>query len=186
MAPSEDGGPDETGVAPAAGQPATVVWEGDLHGGTEVVTRIRRLDEHNLLVEECIPGSEWEATDDGTAARAYERALLEEIGDRGLPVKDGTTPVAPASPPVPGDVSNTDEAPELTDMDEDEMTDYLKSFLEGGEDENGVPFLNDDPSGLEGPRVSTFREAGLLTGSAGIVISLPGGAEYQVTVVRSK
>ncbi len=65
----------------------TVVWEGDLHGFAELVTRIRRLDEHNLIVEEAIPGAEWSAADDETAARAYEQALLKEIGDRGLPSK---------------------------------------------------------------------------------------------------
>lgn len=82
------------------------------------------------------------------------------------------TPVAPPSPPVPGGMANT-----TTDA---EMTDMLKCFLEGGADENGEPLLD----GVA--RISSFRDAGLMTSSEGLVISLPGGAEFQVTVVRSR
>ncbi len=63
------------------------------------------------------------------------------------------------------------------------MADSIRSFLEGGSDENGEPFAAE---GMEAARVSSFRDAGLLTDNAGLVISLSGGAVYQVTVVRSQ
>ena len=38
----------------------------------------------------------------------------------------------------------------------------------------------------ENLRVNTFEEAGLLTWDKGLVISLPDGTEYQLTITRSR
>jgi hypothetical protein len=35
-------------------------------------------------------------------------------------------------------------------------------------------------------RIESFVEAGLLTANAGLVLSFPGGVEFQLTVVRSR
>jgi hypothetical protein len=68
-----------------------VVWEGTLDGDDGVdVVRIRRMDEHNLIAEQRNPAyaegepRAWEATDDGTAMRVYEIALIKSLGTRGL------------------------------------------------------------------------------------------------------
>ena len=36
----------------------------------------------------------------------------------------------------------------------------------------------------ENLRVKTFREAGTLTGNAGLIVTLPDGTEYEVSIVR--
>lgn len=38
----------------------------------------------------------------------------------------------------------------------------------------------------EGARVSSFEEAGILTRNAGLVVRLPDGSEFQITIVRSR
>ena len=38
----------------------------------------------------------------------------------------------------------------------------------------------------ENLRVLTFDEAGLMTRNSGLVISLPDGSEFQLTIVRSR
>jgi len=38
----------------------------------------------------------------------------------------------------------------------------------------------------ENLRVQTFSEDGVMTRDKGLVISLPGGSEYQLTIVRSR
>jgi hypothetical protein len=38
----------------------------------------------------------------------------------------------------------------------------------------------------EGVRIRSFREAELLTRNHGLVIRWPGGAEFQVTILKSK
>ena len=38
----------------------------------------------------------------------------------------------------------------------------------------------------ENLRVRTFAEAGLMTWNRGLVITLPDGSEYQLTIVRSR
>ncbi len=38
----------------------------------------------------------------------------------------------------------------------------------------------------ENLRVQTFDEAGLMTRNSGLVISLPDGSEFQLTIVRSR
>lgn len=58
-----------------------MLWSGESEGGE---LRVRRLDEHNLIAERR-SGTAWEATDDETAARAYETAIISLVGSRGLP-----------------------------------------------------------------------------------------------------
>ena len=38
----------------------------------------------------------------------------------------------------------------------------------------------------ENMRVKTFEEAGVMTRAKGLVITLPDGSEYQITIKRSK
>ena len=51
---------------------------------------------------------------------------------------------------------------------------------------NGELDLNEsfDPAGIEG--VATFEEAGVLTMNRGLVVTMDDGAEFQLTVVRSR
>ena len=44
--------------------------------------------------------------------------------------------------------------------------------------------VEDLGAGIKG--VQTYREAGLLTQDAGIVLTLEGGAEFQVTIMQSR
>lgn len=39
---------------------------------------------------------------------------------------------------------------------------------------------------LKGARVTTFEEASLLTRDRGVVLRLPGGREFQITIVQSR
>jgi hypothetical protein len=39
--------------------------------------------------------------------------------------------------------------------------------------------------GRSGGRVGTFEEHGVLTGNRGLVVELPGGQEFQLTIVES-
>ena len=41
-------------------------------------------------------------------------------------------------------------------------------------------------SALEGARIRTFQQAGVMTYNKGLVITLPNGTEYQLTIVRSR
>ena len=64
-----------SGIRPS---PDPVLWEGELDGRT---VRVRRLDEHALVAEEGLTGGlyqegTWAATDDETAMRAFEAAIL--------------------------------------------------------------------------------------------------------------
>lgn len=43
-----------------------------------------------------------------------------------------------------------------------------------------------DPEAPAFDRLETYREAGLLTRDAGLVLFLSDGSEYQVTIVRSR
>ncbi len=38
----------------------------------------------------------------------------------------------------------------------------------------------------EGARVRSFEEVGVLTRNAGLVVRLPDGSEFQITIVRSR
>jgi hypothetical protein len=61
------------------------------------------------------------------------------------------------------------------DMSEEDLEDFLAEALEALADESGLPH----------PRIRTFADAGVLTGNRGLVVRI-GGAEFQVTVVRSR
>lgn len=41
-------------------------------------------------------------------------------------------------------------------------------------------------SALEGSRIKTFQQAGVMTYNKGLVITLLDGTEYQLTIVRSR
>ena len=73
-------------------------------------------------------------------------------------------------------------------MDERELQDALKALLEE------VAFMDDEertdaglPDELAGvKRVSTYEEEGVLTRDAGLVVTTAEGAEFQLTIVRSR
>jgi hypothetical protein len=73
-------------------------------------------------------------------------------------------------------------------MDERELQDALKALLEK------VAFMDDEertdaelPDELAGvKRVSTYEEEGVLTRDAGLVVTMAEGAEFQLTIVRSR
>jgi hypothetical protein len=43
-----------------------------------------------------------------------------------------------------------------------------------------------EDSALEGSQIKTFEQDGVLTYNKGLVITLPNGTEYQLTIVRSR
>ena len=43
-----------------------------------------------------------------------------------------------------------------------------------------------EDSALEGSKIKTFEQDGVMTYNKGLVITLPNGAEYQLTIVRSR
>ena len=65
-------------------------------------------------------------------------------------------------------------------MTEQGFTNCLKAVLADGLDVNE----SFDPDGIR--HVETFRDAGVLTMNAGLVITLDDGSEFQVAVVRSR
>jgi hypothetical protein len=58
--------------------------------------------------------------------------------------------------------------------DEDAMQDLLYDLLD--EQAHDEPDL----------RVTTFESAGVLTRNRGLVVTMPGGAKFQVTIVQSR
>ena len=66
-------------------------------------------------------------------------------------------------------------------MTEAEFTDALAELLDAASNpsEGLAPEWRD-------ARVCSFREAGLLTSNAGLVVRLADGSEWQLTVVRSR
>lgn len=66
-------------------------------------------------------------------------------------------------------------------MYEVELEYYLKDALEGGD------ALQDMIEDGEGPQeVTTFHNAGLLTNDRGVVVRMPDGREFQITIVKSR
>jgi len=73
-------------------------------------------------------------------------------------------------------------------MDERELQDALKALLEE------VAFMDDEertdaglPDELAGvKRVRTYEEEGVLTRDAGLVVATAEGAEFQLTIIRSR
>ena len=69
-------------------------------------------------------------------------------------------------------------------MYEDEFTEEtlqngLRNLIEGtGSDDDDILWENF--------RVQTFDEAGVMTRDAGLVITLPDGTEFQLTIVQSR
>lgn len=73
-------------------------------------------------------------------------------------------------------------------MNENELQDALKNLLEeisfmDAEDRAEAGF-GDELAAIE--RVSTFEEDGVLTRDAGLVITTAGGAQFQLTIIRSR
>ncbi len=70
-------------------------------------------------------------------------------------------------------------------MYEDEM-EFTDETLQNGLRDliEGNP--SDDEILWENMRVSTFEEAGVMTYDKGLVIRLPDGTEYQLTIVQSR
>ena len=69
-------------------------------------------------------------------------------------------------------------------MYEDEFTEEtlqngLRNLIEGTASDDG-------PVCWENFRVQTFEEAGVMTRDAGLVITLPDGTEFQLTIVQSR
>ena len=61
---------------------------------------------------------------------------------------------------------------------EETLQDALKELITEGYDSYEMCWEN--------LRVRTFAEAGLMTWNRGLVITLPDGCEYQLTIVRSR
>ncbi len=64
------------------------------------------------------------------------------------------------------------------DIDERTVEDALCGILAGDCDAGDTA--------LEDCRVRTYGQAGLLTGNSGLLITLPDGSEFQITIVRSR
>lgn len=65
-----------------------------------------------------------------------------------------------------------------SEIDEGIVQDALMGMLYG---DWGV-----EDSALEGCRVRTFEDAGVMTYNKGVVVSLPDGSEFQITIVQSR
>ena len=62
---------------------------------------------------------------------------------------------------------------------EDTMQDGLRELIETAEEDSfGI--------GWEEAEVRTFQHAGIMTYNKGLVISLPDGTEFQLTIVQSR
>ena len=65
-------------------------------------------------------------------------------------------------------------------MDEKGFAACLQAILADGLDVNE----SFDPDGIR--HVETFRDAGVLTMNAGLVVTMDDGTEFQITIVRSR
>ncbi len=63
-------------------------------------------------------------------------------------------------------------------LDESTLQDALKELITEGYDSSEICWEN--------LRVQTYAEAGVLTYDKGLVIALPDGTEFQLTIVRSR
>ena len=63
-------------------------------------------------------------------------------------------------------------------LDESTLQDALKELITEGYDSSEICWDN--------LRVHTYAEAGVLTCDKGLVIALPDGTEFQLTIVRSR
>jgi len=75
-------------------------------------------------------------------------------------------------------------------MNENELQDALKNLLEEiafmDEEDREAAGLDSAAELADVKRVRTFEEEGVLTRDAGLVVTTAGGAEYQITIVRSR
>ena len=68
---------------------------------------------------------------------------------------------------------------ENTEVTEDTLQDGLMELIsETADDSFGI--------GWENARVRTFEQAGVMTYNKGLVITLPDGSEFQLTIVQSR
>jgi hypothetical protein len=76
--------------------------------------------------------------------------------------------------------SNYDNEQQLVEeeLDESTLQDALRELITDGYDSSEICWEN--------LRVNTFEEAGVLTYNKGLVIALPDGREFQLTIVRSR
>ena len=70
------------------------------------------------------------------------------------------------------------ELPE--DYSASDLQEDLLAILSGWNSVDGTEL---DPEGSE---IHTFEQAGVLTCDKGLVLRLPGGKEFQITIVRSR
>jgi hypothetical protein len=68
-------------------------------------------------------------------------------------------------------------------MDEKEMQDALIGLLE---DETMSDYFTSGESEVDVRDIESFKDAGVLTNNAGIVLRLMDGSEFQITIVRSR
>ena len=73
-----------------------------------------------------------------------------------------------------GDAADEEDAPEI---DESIVQDALMGMLYGD--------WNVEDTALEGCTVRSYEDAGVMTYNKGLVISLPDGSEFQLTIVQS-
>ena len=68
---------------------------------------------------------------------------------------------------------------DVAQVTEDTMQEGLRELIETAEEDSfGI--------GWEEARVRTFEQAGIMTYNKGLVISLPDGTEFQLTIVQSR
>lgn len=70
-------------------------------------------------------------------------------------------------------------------MYEDEMN-FTEETLQNGLRDLIEGNYNDDDILWENMQVSTFEESGVMTYNKGLVIRLPDGTEYQLTIIQSR
>jgi hypothetical protein len=79
-------------------------------------------------------------------------------------------------------IQNEDEREEAEGLTEDEFAEVLGQLLE----EVGIGEFDEVKPGLEVRSARGYRDVGMLTMNAGVVVRMSDGSEWQLTVVRSK
>ena len=69
----------------------------------------------------------------------------------------------------------------MEDFTTGDVNEVLRSLLEQNEDDDDVKTLLSEVKS-----VKTFKEAGVLSGNRGLVLTLANGSQFQVTVVQSR
>ena len=65
-----------------------------------------------------------------------------------------------------------------TPLDEETLQNALIDMMTQGYDDSDVCW--------ESLRIRSYKQAGVMTTDKGVVVGLPGGTEYQITIVRSR